>query len=63
MALNEVSLKISKGETVGFVGNNGAGKSTTLRIILGLQKPTSGLALLNGRPLLIMKRERRGLCF
>lgn len=48
-ALQNVNLEIDGGETVGFIGNNGAGKSTAIRIILGLQKPTSGLALLNGR--------------
>lgn len=62
IALNEVSLKITKGETVGFVGNNGAGKSTTLRIILGLQKPTSGLALLNGRPV-VDHEARKGVAY
>ena len=48
-ALQSINLEINCGETVGFIGNNGAGKSTAIRIILGLQKPTSGFALLNGR--------------
>lgn len=49
-ALDGISLTIGRGETVGFIGNNGAGKSTTLRIILGLQQQTGGLARLNGFP-------------
>lgn len=49
-ALDGVNLSIGKGETVGFIGNNGAGKSTTLRIILGLQRPSSGSVRLNGLP-------------
>lgn len=49
MALNGIDLAIRRGETVGFIGNNGAGKSTTLRIILGLQQATGGTVRLNGR--------------
>lgn len=49
LALDNVDLHIMKGETVGFIGNNGAGKSTTMRIVLGLQTPTSGVARLNGK--------------
>jgi len=50
LALDGVNLRLTRGETVGFIGNNGAGKSTTLRLILGLQRPTSGIIRLNGRP-------------
>ncbi|TXI76032.1 MAG: ABC transporter ATP-binding protein [Dokdonella sp.] len=49
-ALDGVNLTIGRGETVGFIGNNGAGKSTTLRILLGLQRPSAGTVRLNGRP-------------
>lgn len=49
-ALDGVNLTIGRGETVGFIGNNGAGKSTTLRILLGLQRPSAGSVRLNGRP-------------
>jgi ABC-2 type transport system ATP-binding protein len=38
------------GQVTGFLGPNGAGKSTTLRMILGLDAPTSGSALIHGRP-------------
>jgi len=41
-ALRAVSLKVEKGEIVTLVGNNGSGKSTTLRTISGLKIPTSG---------------------
>jgi len=40
--LHDVSLKVNKGELVALLGLNGAGKSTTLRSILGLTRPRSG---------------------
>lgn len=48
-ALNDVSLTINKGETVGIVGKNGAGKSTILKIITGVLTPTSGSVQVNGK--------------
>lgn len=47
-ALNDVSFSIKKGETVGIVGKNGAGKSTILKIITGVLTPTSGRVDTNG---------------
>ena len=47
-ALNDVSLTIKKGETVGIIGKNGAGKSTILKIITGVLTPTSGSVQVNG---------------
>lgn len=42
LALDNVSFDIKKGETVGLIGRNGAGKSTTLKLISGILKPTEG---------------------
>ena len=47
-ALNHFSMHIPKGSIYGFVGENGAGKTTFIRIICGLQKPTSGNYTLYG---------------
>ena len=44
-----ISLHIEEGELVALIGSNGAGKSTTLRTIAGLLKPTSGEILFNGK--------------
>ncbi|MBU1156336.1 MAG: ATP-binding cassette domain-containing protein, partial [Proteobacteria bacterium] len=47
-ALEGVSLKVEKGQTVIVVGPNGAGKSTLLKTILGLQKPRQGSVKFQG---------------
>ena len=49
LALNDVSLSIGKGETVGIIGTNGSGKSTILKIITGVLTPTRGEVRVNGR--------------
>ncbi|GAB2903521.1 ATP-binding cassette domain-containing protein [Streptomyces mayteni] len=49
-AVEALSLEIGPGRVTGFLGPNGAGKSTTMRIVMGLDAPTSGRALVNGRP-------------
>ena len=48
-ALDGVSFKVGKGETVGIIGTNGSGKSTILKIITGVITPTSGEVKVNGR--------------
>lgn len=47
-ALRNVSFSVKKGEVVGIIGRNGAGKSTILKIISGILKPTSGEVIRNG---------------
>ena len=47
-ALNNLNLKLSKGEIFALLGQNGAGKSTTINIFLGFVKPTEGVAKING---------------
>lgn len=50
-ALTSVSLKINSGEKVAFVGENGGGKSTMIKLILRFYDPTSGIIEINGVPL------------
>lgn len=49
LALNDLSFDIKKGETVGIIGRNGAGKSTILKLICRVTTPTKGNIYLNGR--------------
>src|SRR5687768_9954398 len=50
LILSDVSFEARPGRVTGFLGPNGAGKSSTLRILLGLDRPTSGTALVGGLP-------------
>ncbi len=49
--LHDVSLDVADGEIVALIGANGAGKSTTLRVVVGLLHPTNGRVLVSGEPL------------
>jgi ABC-2 type transport system ATP-binding protein len=48
VAVGDVSFAVQAGEVFGFLGSNGAGKSTTIRMLSGLLRPTSGTALVGG---------------
>jgi ABC-type polysaccharide/polyol phosphate transport system ATPase subunit len=47
-ALNHISFRVAKGEVVGFIGRNGSGKSTILKVIAGVYAPTSGTVQVKG---------------
>ncbi len=49
VAVNDVSFDVKRGEVVGLIGLNGSGKSTTLKIISGILKPTSGSVVIKGK--------------
>ncbi|TDW29969.1 ABC transporter ATP-binding protein [Cryobacterium psychrophilum] len=48
-AVDSVDFTVQPGKVTGFLGPNGAGKSTTMRMIVGLDKPTSGSVIVNGK--------------
>ena len=50
IAVDRLSFTVRPGVVTGFLGPNGAGKSTTMRLLLGLDRPTAGSCLINGKP-------------
>ena len=48
VAVNKINFTINEGEIVGYIGSNGAGKSTTIKMMCGILNPTSGKVLING---------------
>jgi ABC-2 type transport system ATP-binding protein len=60
-AVSAVSFEVSKGEVVGFLGKNGAGKSTTMRMICGVLDPDAGDARLQGRSILTDRHQAQRL--
>ena len=50
VAVDALELRVRRGEVYGFLGPNGAGKTTTLRMLLGLVRPTAGVATVLGAP-------------
>ena len=48
MAVNDISFSIEEGESVAYIGGNGAGKSTTIKMLTGILTPTSGQIFVNG---------------
>jgi ABC-2 type transport system ATP-binding protein len=48
--IKDLSFTVNKGETFGFLGSNGSGKTTTIRALLGIYQPTAGELLINGKP-------------
>ena len=47
-ALNDLSLSLNSGQILGLIGPNGAGKTTAIKILVGLSRPTSGIARIAG---------------
>jgi ABC-2 type transport system ATP-binding protein len=50
LAVDDLSFRVQAGKVTGFLGPNGAGKSTSMRMVLGLDRPSAGQALVDGRP-------------
>jgi ABC-2 type transport system ATP-binding protein len=48
--IDDLSFDIRRGETFGFLGSNGSGKTTTIRALLGIYQPTAGILHIDGRP-------------
>ena len=58
-AVDHLDLRVEQGDIYGFIGRNGAGKSTTLKLLCGLAQPTQGEALLFGKPIRDSVARRR----
>lgn len=55
--IDDLSIRVNRGDIYGFIGSNGAGKSTTIRLLLGLIRPTGGSARVLGLDIVKQKKE------
>jgi ABC-2 type transport system ATP-binding protein len=62
-ALDHLDLEVPPGEIFGYLGPNGAGKSTTIRLLLGLLRPTSGRAWIDGIPVGDVEAAHRSVAY
>jgi ABC-2 type transport system ATP-binding protein len=58
--IHDLSFEIRAGETFGFLGSNGSGKTTTIRALLGIYEPTAGILHIDGRPFSPERGSRLG---
>ncbi|MFK3671062.1 ABC transporter ATP-binding protein [Leifsonia aquatica] len=58
--IRDLSFDIERGETFGFLGSNGSGKTTTIRALLGIYQPTAGVLHIDGKPFSPETGERLG---
>ncbi|SFE46756.1 ABC-2 type transport system ATP-binding protein [Actinopolyspora alba] len=61
LAVDDLSFTVKPGKVTGFLGPNGAGKSTTMRMMLGLDRPTAGKVLIDGKHYTELKNPLRTL--
>ena len=59
--LKGIDIKVAKGEFITLLGSSGCGKTTTLRIIAGLEEPDEGQVILNGQDITQTPPERRNV--
>ncbi len=62
-ALDHLDLEVAPGEIFGYLGPNGAGKSTTIRLLLGLLRPSSGEAWIDGVPVADVERAHASVSY
>jgi NitT/TauT family transport system ATP-binding protein len=63
VVLERLNLSVNAGEFITMVGTSGCGKSTFLKLLLGMEEPTSGLLLLDGKPIPNEPDQSRGIVF
>jgi NitT/TauT family transport system ATP-binding protein len=63
VVLERLNVRVDAGEFITMVGTSGCGKSTFLKILLGMEAPTSGLLLLDGKPISNEPDQSRGIVF
>ncbi len=62
LAVDKLNLKIKRGEVFGFLGPTGAGKTTSISMMVGLLRPTSGEVLIDGQDVHQVEKGTIGIC-